>query len=273
MIFSERYGFKKVREKIQIDSMDIPLRNSLWNLLTEFYWKYADDDSPQGEALYDLSRYLWSDFFTEPLDEMDDYLEDFISTQVKDKYYNLKWNEVYDFIEFISQNFSYEKTNNAFRKSCNDTLEKELSAYRFVDNQITRITNSEEIESIEKAIEESNDQVCAHLSRALELLSDRKSPDYRNSIKESISAVESLVQKVIGKKGTLGQLLEKIEEHFELHKALKDSFKKLYGYTSDEDGIRHAMLEESKLDFDDAKFMLLTCSAFINYVRGKLEKS
>jgi len=104
-------------------------------------------------------------------------------------------------------------------------------------------------------------------------LSDRKSPDYRNSIKESISAVESLVQKTVGKKGTLGQLIEKIEEHFELHKALKKSFRELYGYTSDKDGIRHAMLDEPNLDFEDAKFMLVTCSAFINYVNGKLQKS
>jgi hypothetical protein len=54
-----------------------------------------------------------------------------------------------------------------------------------------------------------------------------------------------------------------------LHKALKSSFSSLYGYTSDSDGIRHAMLEESKLTFIDAKYMLVACTAFINYVLGK----
>jgi hypothetical protein len=54
-----------------------------------------------------------------------------------------------------------------------------------------------------------------------------------------------------------------------LHPALRDAFSKLYGYTSNADGIRHAMMDETTLSFSDAKFMLVTCSAFINYVLGK----
>ena len=33
MKFSERYGYKPIREVIQIESMDEPLRNGLWSLL------------------------------------------------------------------------------------------------------------------------------------------------------------------------------------------------------------------------------------------------
>ncbi len=40
---------------------------------------------------------------------------------------------------------------------------------------------------------------------------------------------------------------------------------KLYGYSSDEDGIRHAILEEKEIGFDEAKFMLVACSGFVNY--------
>jgi len=47
----------------------------------------------------------------------------------------------------------------------------------------------------------------------------------------------------------------------------------IYGYTSDEGGIRHAMLEEKIIDFEDAKFMLVSCSAFINYLIMKSTKS
>lgn len=39
---------------------------------------------------------------------------------------------------------------------------------------------------------------------------------------------------------------------------------KLYGYTSDADGIRHAEIDSSTVDFEDAKFMLVACSAFVN---------
>jgi hypothetical protein len=272
MKFSERYGYKSVKEKLQIDSIDKELRNTLWNLLTEYYWDEVTHSFFARSLEEPLLKLLWKDFLKEPIDDMSEFTSAAVS-QIKDYYYQFNWYEVYDFIEFISQQYPDERTNKGFRKECNKVLEKECSAYRFVGKQITQLTSKEEIESIEEAIEESNDLVASHLVRSLELLSDRKSPDYRNSIKESISAVESLVQKTVGKKGTLGQLIEKIEEHFELHPAIKESFKKLYGYTSDKDGIRHAMLDEPSLDFEDAKFMLVTCSAFINYVNGKLEKN
>ena len=54
-----------------------------------------------------------------------------------------------------------------------------------------------------------------------------------------------------------------------MHQALEGAFSKLYRYTSDESGIRHALMEGGReVTFDEAKFMLVTCSAFINNVRG-----
>jgi len=61
----------------------------------------------------------------------------------------------------------------------------------------------------------------------------------------------------------------KLEEQIGLHPALKASFSSLYGYTSDEGGIRHALMEEEKVDFNDAKFMLVVCSAFVSFVLSK----
>jgi len=104
------------------------------------------------------------------------------------------------------------------------------------------------------------------------LLSDRNAPDYRNSIKESISAVESLVASVLKpEKGTLGQLIKRLEDEIGLHPALKQAFSSLYGYSSDEGGIRHALTEAERVDFNDAKFMLVVCSAFVNFVEGKMQ--
>jgi hypothetical protein len=45
---------------------------------------------------------------------------------------------------------------------------------------------------------------------------------------------------------------------------MREAMTKLYGYTSDEGGIRHAMIEESKIDDAEAKFMIVACSAFVN---------
>jgi hypothetical protein len=112
------------------------------------------------------------------------------------------------------------------------------------------------------------------LYQALTHLSNRQSPDYRNSIKESISAVESLCC-IIAKddKATLSGALKAIGKTTELHPALKEAFQKLYGYTSDADGIRHKMMEEPNLDFEDAKFMRVSCSGFVNYLIVKASKA
>ena len=115
-------------------------------------------------------------------------------------------------------------------------------------------------------------QTCA-LPISLDLLADRKNPNYRNSIKESISAVESFC-KLITKddNASLGEALSEIEKEYSLHGALKSSFSSLYGYTSDAGGIRHALIESDvTVEFEEAKFMLVSCSAFINYLKSKVK--
>ncbi len=103
-------------------------------------------------------------------------------------------------------------------------------------------------------------------------MSSRTNPDYRNSIKESISAVESLALQIAkDNSGTLGAILKRFEASKKLHPALKTAFSSLYGYTSDANGIRHALLEEPNLSKADARFMLICCSAFIHYAIDTLE--
>lgn len=65
--------------------------------------------------------------------------------------------------------------------------------------------------------------------------------------------------------------MKEIAKRAEIHKGLQSGFLKLYGYTSDEGGIRHAILEEKSIGFDEAKFMLVACSAFVNFLIGKAE--
>ena len=142
-----------------------------------------------------------------------------------------------------------------------------MSAYRFVGNTISQITEKQEIETIDQALAAANAPVRTHLQRSLEMLSARQNPDYRNSIKEAISAVESLVSITVGEKGTLGQLLKKLEG--KIHPALIKAFGNLYGYTSDDGGIRHALMDAESITFEDAKFFLVVCSAFINFVESK----
>lgn len=280
MKFSERYGYKQVREIVQIDSMDEPLRNALWSLLKIHVWDHAEYSTGMYGGYYlsdesnrdlrSLCERLWFNYFKKPLDQIDSkWIK--VLDQLRDYFFKSEWYEVYDFVEFVANNYKRYSFRDAFIKGCNAVFEKEISAYRFVDGLISRITEQEQLDEIEQALAQACGPVRMHLRRALELLSNREEPDYRNSIKESISAVEGLVAKTVGAdKGTLGQLIKKLEVDIALHPALRTAFSSLYGYTNDEGGIRHAILESKTIGFEDAKFFLVVCSAFVNYVETKV---
>lgn len=47
---------------------------------------------------------------------------------------------------------------------------------------------------------------------------------------------------------------------------MKSMIEKIYGFASDEEGIRHSTKDGiAVVSFNDALFVLVTCSAFINY--------
>ena len=273
MRFSDRYGYTKAREIIQLNSIDTPLRNAIWNVLKLCVWDrghpYSEMSDSDNEFIQSISTNIWFDYLKRPLEEIDEEWR-FVLKRLRNLYSDFKWYEVYNFVEFIANELK-GNTRNTFVTLCNNALESEMSAYRIVGNSVVRITDTQEIEEIDRARESSSNAVKTHLDRALQMLSDRKSPDYRNSIKESISAVESLVSKTVGEKGTLGQLIKKLEGDAKLHPALQAAFSSLYGFTSDGGGIRHALMEAENVGFEEAKFMLVVCSAFVNFVQTKVK--
>lgn len=276
MLFSQRKGIKPVKSVLQVDSMDVELRNGLWNVLLDYFWGGIDSISdlrakPHVHALADL---LWVEYFKLPKDDMPGTWRPRFQA-IRQRYFKGQWYDVYDFIEFIAHNCQRKGLSANFMAACNQVLEREMSAYRFVGGQITQITSEAEIAAVEEAITDTQliKPVHEHLKTALDLLSDRKSPDYRNPIKESISAVEAICNLMAGGKTTLGQAIKQLEAKVEIHLALKSAFNSMYGYTSDASGIRHALTEEPVLDFEDAKFMLVSCSGFINYLLAKSVKA
>jgi DNA-binding transcriptional ArsR family regulator len=274
--FSERKGLKPPSQTVQTDGMTDELRNSLWNALHLMIWEsdeflHSRSSSPK---IDDFSAHLWFRYFKKPIDERPTYAHNNRSEKIlkiiRDYFFAAEWNEVYDFLEFVADAFKREKPRLA--EFFNRVLTNEMSAYRFIDGKLVEITNEQEREMLEEALADTRFAgVTAHLERALALLADRKQPDYRNSIKESVSAVEAIARVVSGsEKATLGEALKVLEKGGKLHAALKDGFSKIYGYTNDEHGIRHAMLDVPDLTQDDAKYFLLSCTSFVNYLKSAL---
>lgn len=143
---------------------------------------------------------------------------------------------------------------------------------------LSPISDPTEIQEIEEAISRARNEglygTHEHFRTALEFLGKKPQPDYRNSIKEAISAVESIVKQISGSSSQgLDSALDELDKYTEIHGALKSGFKKLYGYSSDENGIRHAILDQPNVGFAEAKYMIVSCSAFANYLIAKADSA
>jgi len=185
-----------------------------------------------------------------------------------------KWYLMYDFVEKYLELLS-KKEKKTVIAEYNRLFEEEVSGYRIVNGMIVSIVSEIELQAITKAAITVHDAVNKHLSKALSLFANRKMPDYENSIKESICAVEALCKIIVDDdSATLGKALRKLESKgIQLHQSFQVALDKLYGYTSDEKGIRHAGTEIKNAPPEDARFMLVICSAFVNFLIEKLEKS
>ncbi len=232
-------------------------------------------DYISGSNLDQLYRALWLNFFKKPIDTIPKYYYDEGLGALRNFFFNAKWYEVYDFVEFVS-NYGFQVSREEFIKACNKILERENSGYKFVDGIFIEIGSPDEISEIENAIAKSIPYygVRQHLKSAVSLLGDKEKPDYRNSIKESISAVEALCKMICkDEDASLGTAFKILEKGQVLHPALKSAFSSLYGYTNDADGIRHALMGESSLSSATARFMLISCSAFVNYLIDSTSKN
>ncbi|MEN6445649.1 MAG: hypothetical protein ABFC98_06335 [Candidatus Cloacimonas sp.] len=285
MSFSERYGYEP-KKALQFESMDDDLKMTIHNVLVEFEKSIEDEDEDEDD-IDSLYIKIWCGFYVQDINVYYNSNYDYIRKLCYEKYNTLPWYRVYDFLEFYLNNVELSELTSMFGnnkteliKVLNTVFEIYNSAYRFVDNKIIPITNQQEIDAIEEAANTGKKAIDYHLKRAIEIFANKKHRDYVNTVKEAISAVEATVNIINGTKGTtlsvalkaLNEAMKALDEKKKIHPALCDAFIIIYGYTSDErTGIRHCIFDGTDCipDFTDAKYMLVACSAFINYLLSK----
>jgi len=179
-------------------------------------------------------------------------------------------------IEFMDETFTDPERfsiKEDFIDNLNSEFERTNYGYRVINGTITDIISSPEKETIEKALSTDTDSVREHMQHALILYSQRPEPDYKNAIKESISAVEALFRIETGER-TFGPAYGIIKNSIQIHPRIQESIQKIYDYTNQADtGIRHSkVVGDGAMEpgAPECQFMLVTCSAIINYIQEKL---
>jgi hypothetical protein len=254
--FSTRHGFVP-RKLVQLDEIDDALRTRLLNAVIG-----ATGFSAHSVLLEPGSHAIeaaWDAVMQRSAAERE-RMNNFLQLQELEAFFRkAEWYRIYDFVEVV---VGYTGKPDRFSK----VLEEENSGYRFMGGRLQPITSPVEVEEVESA-RQGRASSADHIQRALERYGDRKAPDFRNAIKEAISAVEAEVRLWSGDESAV--LSKALSNCKDLHPALRRGIDSLYGYASDSGGIRHASGEgESEPSRDEARLMIVVCSAVVNFLRA-----
>lgn len=259
--FSERLGYRQPRTLAQVESMDADLRTALWNVTYQQYLISWDAFNYRyGET---LMRVLWVSHFNRDLSKVPEGPAR-AADALKPVFEADQWFEVYDLVQAIVD----ADGSSGIAEYYDAMMQTHLAGYRIINGDIVALTDPEEVKEVESALANTGPFPAArhHLRTALALYSQREEPDYANSIKESISAVESIAREITGKSKLSAALDEVRRQHPQMHQGLLAGWKALYGFTSDEPAIRHGGATPPQVNQDLARYFLVTCSSFVNFL-------
>lgn len=265
--FSERYGYTTPSNIIIRERITEPIFNTILNWLED-----CKTDTNFKYTYRTWEEYSWVEYFNR---KKTDYQVGY--TNVYIPFFQSPdnmWYEKLNLLEHIICLFrvGYRGDFDPIIRKLNDKFERLNFAYKIIDDKVVEITSEVEINAIEEALTYTHIGVKTHLQTALQFISAaQQEPNYRKSIGESITAVEACCRDITGA-STLDRALKNLESKgIVLNSQLKKGLENLYYYTNDGDtAARHALMDDTNPPTaDEAIFMLVSCSAFINYITKK----
>jgi hypothetical protein len=281
--FSQAEGLEPLPQPLKLGEVSHALRNKIWKTVRRYMKSDCGvtTDFNQREYIYgdwkEIIKSLFVEYGGAPSRYNDgwDFNEDFISRHIfGSEDCEVEFNKVFDFVQFIMRS---DECPEGVVDEMREAFSNVQAAYDIVISDdiptIVPRTTPEEGEAIKQVFllleEETLKGARTHLRKACDELNAGK---YADSVRESIHAVEWVARKLSSKdSSTLAPALDALDKKVKLHGSLKEGMKKLYGYTSDEKGIRHSLTADgdAKVDLTDATFMFGACASFVGYLINK----
>jgi hypothetical protein len=261
LTFEQREGAAPLPRQLQLKELSRESRAKLWAVVYEYIRPRSNALRPPWGSI--LRRY-WVDRMHADADGFSDYPDravDWVKPIILDQSYEKS-------LGFVEHIIRHPEAPATFEMQVSQILVTCGAAYRVMDGRtITPISSPEEAIAIAEALKEltPHEAARAHLHKAAAALTAGRNAD---AVRESIHAVESVARKLEPSAATLGPALSALEKQGHLHPAMKQGFSSLYGYTSDEAGIRHALLDAGDANVTEAEalYMFGACAAFASYL-------
>lgn len=270
--FSQVYGYEELPQPLKIEELNDSARTKLWSLI--YHYVSSGSQSFVGRKWSNILMALHVNFFEQPLDEFTNRFKFFVS-EYKPIFLTSPFHIVFDLLLAIMRH-----------RECPKDLSRDV-AMVFEQCRLAYIVDvgpppiiypaatGEEGGAIVRAAAELSSAGLAGATSHLRQASDCISRgDYPGAVRESIHAVESTARHFDPTAKTLNPALKTLEGGGTLHPALKQAFSNLYGFTSDEQGIRHALIDnpQANVGQDEAVFMLGACASFSSYLARKHQR-
>ena len=265
LTFRQAEGAEALPSQLQRDQLTPRLRAKLWSFI---YRKKSIGDSfgPSSHSFswHFISRSIWVNYFEQMIDDFPG--EKTFLEMIKEIFKTGSYLEVFGLLQCMVSRLG----PCWFNETLNNILEEEGSAFRIVNNDtFCPVGSLIEANAVQAAIDETSQSnlygVRTHL---IEAGKRATAMEFADSVRASIHAVESAARNLGGPDDSLKNALAKLEAKGVIHAGMKKAFVALYGYTSDEKGIRHALLDQTDAQVTeaDALFMLGACASFVTYM-------
>ncbi|MDF0581602.1 AbiJ-NTD4 domain-containing protein [Bradyrhizobium yuanmingense] len=267
--FEQAEGVHRLPSQLARTEVTAELRAVIWGYiygLIETNARWQNGRHVLGEAWDRLLKDVHVFRDHRPIDEFSSRFSDAIR-RPKTVFEQGSYSDIYGWLQFILQN----KPPAGFAQRIESILRHCRSSYRIVDDVICPLGSEEDVQAVRQGL---TDATAAGLTGSREHLRmaavQLSAGNFADSVRESIHAVESAVR-ILEPSGDFSKALGKLEQRTSIHSAMKKGFLALYGFSSDEQGIRHPLLdkEASVVEEADALFMIGACSAFVSYLINK----
>jgi hypothetical protein len=267
LTFAQAEGVDPLPSQMERGKISQELSALVWNVIY-YDLRRNMEHSHVGFHWGDILQDYHVCYLHKPIDEFEGF-HTIVYENLKEIIFSNNYISLFGFLQFVLR---HPQCPPDLPDSISSCLRNARAAYRLVNKDtFIPIVSEIEAESVERAFADVTDGNLAgahvHLRNAAECLTVGS---YTDAIRESVHAVESAAR-TLAPSNSLSDALAALEKKTPIHAGLKRGFKAIYGYTSDEEGIRHSLLDKGSASVDetDALFMFSACAAFISYLLGK----
>jgi hypothetical protein len=270
LTFGQRQGLEAMPSQLSLGTLSPQLRALLWDAIHKSYMDHVKIRSGAVSLRYllspwtDLIRDYWIRRMFRNADEVGDWswgLKLVKSIATSEDYL-----VVFNFVQFLLER---DDVPNGLSGAIQIALHESRAAYRVIDRLMVPVASDEQANAVQIALATVATSpakgAATHLRNAASHLTLGR---WSDSIRESISAVEGVAKSIEPTADTLGPALAKLKTSISLNPTLASAFGKLYGYSSDEKGIRHALVfdDQAAVTERDALFMFGSCASFVAFL-------